>query len=480
MTHRSRPRGSDLIDAEVSSLSATSRAGPAICASARAGFAAHEDLPRKRFDMHGLQRLSPICSVIAGMCMAGGLSWPGLAVGASAAAGPVALHANVPDAYVRPDPAAADQGDALQRALDALQPGQRLVFAPGRYVVGRSLVVRQARVVLSGFGATLIATAPNDQTIELRGDGTTLVGFRLAGTGTTRLTTPESTKIELTGRDVQVLDKSVDGGASAGIFVFGGADVAIVGNEVLSTLADGIHMTHGSHDILVQGNVVRGTGDDMIAVVSYQAEGVLTRNVMITGNSLEGNPWGRGITVVGGRNVTISNNIVRNVQVSAGILVAQEDSNRTAGSSDVRIERNVIAEIQTAAGRTDSRPLTRQAAIEVSTWSGSVSHVTVVGNRVSNARFDGIRLWGNVSGVQLADNQLSGIGGMPVRVGPGPDCAAGSPAAHAADSQAKGAPCASARQSQPGAPDARGADTSLLPRVRESVRRARWSPRGID
>ncbi|MDF3083427.1 right-handed parallel beta-helix repeat-containing protein [Burkholderia sola] len=428
--------------------------------------------------MHELQRLSRI--VVAGICMAGALSWPALAAPATSATQAAGLDAAVPDASVRPDPAGADQGDALQRALDALRPGQRLVFAPGRYVVGRSLVVRQARVVLSGFGATLIATAPNDQTIELRGDGTTLVGFRLTGTGTTRLTTPESTKIEVTGRDVQVLDNIVDGGAGAGVFVFGGADVAIVGNEVLSTLADGIHMTHGSRNVLVQGNVVRGTGDDMIAVVSYQAEGVLTRNVMITGNSLEGNPWGRGITVVGGANVTISNNIVRNVQVSAGILVAQEDSNRTVGSSDVRIERNVIADIQTATGRTDSRPLTQQGAIEVSTWSGSVSRVTVIGNRVSNARFDGIRLWGNVSDIRLADNQLSGIGGMPVRVGPEPDCAAGAPASSPANNRARGAACASARLSRPGAPDALGADASLLPRVRESVRRARWSQLGID
>jgi len=428
--------------------------------------------------MRRSQCLFRACAAIAGMCMAGGLAWPDGAAAASGATASGALHANVPDAYVRPAADASDQADPLQHALDALQPGQRLIFAPGRYVVSRSLVVRKPNVVLSGYGATLIATAPGDQTIEMRGTDTTLVGFRLTGAGTTRLTTPESTKIEVTGRGVQVLDNVIDGGAGAGIFVFGGADVAIVGNEVLSTLADGIHMTHGSHNVLVQGNVVRGTGDDMIAVVSYQAEGVLTRNVLITGNSLEGNPWGRGITVVGGANVTISNNIVRNVQVSAGILVAQEDSNRTAGSSDIRVENNVIADIQTSTSRTDSRPLTQQAAIEVSTWSGSVSRVAVIGNRVSHARFDGIRLWGNVSGVRLADNRLSGIGGMPVRVGPAPDCAAGSQAEHAAAS--RGTPCAATRLSQSAATDALGADTSLLPRVRESVRRARWSQRGVD
>ncbi|MGS0891031.1 right-handed parallel beta-helix repeat-containing protein [Burkholderia stagnalis] len=399
------------------------------------------------------------------------------AVPAFSATTPGAAHASVPDARVQPAPDGADQSDALQRALDALQPGQRLVFAPGRYVVGRSLIVRQTGVVLSGHGATLIATVPEDQTIEMRGDGTTITGFRLLGTGTIRLTTPESTKIEVTGRDVQVLDNVIDGGACGGIFVFGGTNVAIVGNEVLSTLADGIHMTHGARNVLVKGNVVRGTGDDMIAVVSYRGDGVLSRNVLITGNSLEGNPWGRGVTVVGGADVTISNNIVRNVQVSAGILVAQEDSNRTYGASNVRVENNVITDIQTTAGRTDPRPLTQQAAIDISTWSGSVTRVAVVGNRVSHARFDGIRVWGNVSGVRLADNQLAEIGGMAVRVGGAQGCAA---AGQPSSGTTKAQPCTAALQSQSNAIEVTGADTSLLPNVRESVRRPRWSRRGAD
>lgn len=429
------------------------------CSSARAS-AVRQIVRGNGFTMRASRCLSRVCAVIAGMFMAGGLWWPGCVVAAPGVSTAGTRHEEVPDAYVYPASGSADQADELQRVLDGLRPGQRLVFAPGRYVVGRSLIVRRPHVVLSGYGATLTATRPGDQTIEMRGDGTTLVGFRLKGTGTTRLASRESTKVEVTGHDVQVLDNVVEGGASAGIFVFGGTGVAIVGNEVLSTLADGIHMTHGARDVLVQGNVVRDTGDDMIAVVSYRGDGVLSRNVLITRNSLEGNTWGRGITVVGGADVTISNNIVRNVQVSAGILVAQEDSFQTYGASGVRIENNVIANIQTAIGRTDPRPLTQQGAIEVSTWSGAVTQVAVVGNRVSQARFDGIRLWGNVSGVRLADNQLSGIGGMPVRVGPKHDCVVDSPTS---------GPCAMTLQSRSAAPDVVGADTSLLPRVRELV-----------
>ncbi|WP_321782556.1 right-handed parallel beta-helix repeat-containing protein [Burkholderia pyrrocinia] len=421
--------------------------------------------------------LSRVCTVIAGMITAGGLSWQGFAVAVAGAPAQGALHAYVPDAYVHPALDAADQADELQRALDALKPGQRMVFTPGRYVVGRSLVVRQPNVVLSGYNATLSATTPDNQTIEMRGNGTMLVGFQITGTGTTRLATPESTKVEVTGHDVQVLDNVIDGGASAGIFVFGGTDVAIVGNEVLSTLADGIHITHGARNVLVQGNVVRGTGDDMIAVVSYQGDGVLSRNVLITGNSLEGNAWGRGITVVGGADVTIANNIVRNVQVSAGILVAQEDSFRTYGASGVLVENNEISDIQTATGRTDRRPLTQQAAIDVSTWSGSVTRVAVVGNRVSRARFAGIRVWGNVSQYRIANNQLSAIGGMPVQVGgAGGGCNVGRPNAGGS----KAGQCGESVEPLLATDVLVGADTSQLPRVRESLRRARWPQRGID
>ncbi|GLZ67190.1 MULTISPECIES: right-handed parallel beta-helix repeat-containing protein [Burkholderia] len=420
--------------------------------------------------MSGSQYLSRACAGAACMMVAGGLVWPGFTEAVSGVPTPGAIHADMPDAYIHPAPGSADQADAVQRALDGLQPGQRLVFTPGRYVVGRSLVVRQRHVVLSGFGATLVATDPGNQTIEMRGDGTTLVGFHLRGTGATRLDTPESTKVEVTGHDVQVLDNVIDGGASAGIFVYGGSDVAIVGNQVRSTLADGIHMTHGTRNVLVQGNVVRGTGDDMIAVVSYQADGALSGNVLVTGNSLEGNTWGRGITVVGGTEVTISNNIVHDVQVSAGILVAQEDSYRTYGASDVRVENNVISSIQTAVGRTDPRPLTQQAAIDVSTWSGSVTRVVVIGNRVSHARFAGIRVWGNVSQYRIADNRLSAIGGEAVQVGGGGGCTSGGTSAEQ---------CRVAVM-QPASIDVVGADTSALPHVREALRQARPPRRGID
>lgn len=319
----------------------------------------------------------------------------------------------VADVTVFPATDGSDQADALQKAFDSLRAGQRLVIAPGRYVVGHSLAVTVPQAVISGYGATLAATNPADQTIVMSGAGSTLVGVTLAGTGTTRLTTPESTKVEVTGSDVQVLGVTIRGGASAGIFVFGGNGIAIVGNTVQATLADGIHTTYGSTNVLVQNNTVVGTGDDLIAVVSYLGDGRLSNNVLIDHNAVSGNAWGRGITVVGGQAVTISNNTVDGVEKAAGILVAQEDSWKTYGSSNVVITGNTVTNIQTANVNNGLQP-TQQGAIELDTWSGTVSDVTVADNRVSGSGYAGFRAYGNVCSFSVTGNTFSSIAGLPV------------------------------------------------------------------
>lgn len=319
----------------------------------------------------------------------------------------------VADVTVFPASDGSDQADALQKAFDSLRAGQRLVIAPGRYVVGHSLAVTVPQAVISGYGATLAATNPADQTIVMSGAGSTLVGVTLAGTGTTRLTTPESTKVEVTGSDVQVLGVTIRGGASAGIFVFGGNGIAIVGNTVQATLADGIHTTYGSTNVLVQNNTVAGTGDDLIAVVSYLGDGRLSNNVLIDHNAVSGNAWGRGITVVGGQAVTISNNTVDGVEKAAGILVAQEDSWKTYGSSNVVITGNTVTNIQNANVNNGLQP-TQQGAIELDTWSGTVSDVTVADNRVSGSGYAGFRAYGNVCSFSVTGNTFSSIAGLPV------------------------------------------------------------------
>ncbi|MGC3025891.1 right-handed parallel beta-helix repeat-containing protein [Burkholderia sp. DN3021] len=391
----------------------------------------------------------------------------GTTPGATLSPTPGANPVLVADVTVFPAADGSDQADALQKAFDSLKAGQRLVIAPGRYVVGHSLAVTVPRVVISGYGATLAATNPADQTIVMSGTGSTLVGVTLAGTGTTRLTTPASTKVEVTGAGVQVLRVTIDGGASGGIFVFGGSGVAIVGNTVRATLADGIHTTYGSTNVLVQNNTVTGTGDDLIAVVSYVGDGRVNSNVLIDHNAVSGNAWGRGISVVGGQAVTISNNTVDGVQKAAGILVAQEDSWKTYGVSNVVITGNAVTNIQNSNVNNGLQP-TQQAAIELDTWTGTVADVAVTGNRVSGSGYAGFRAYGNVCSFSVTGNTFSSIAGLPVSL-LSRGCAASQ---IVVDANRLGDGSVLARPSGASATGAftvTGANASLMPQVRTGV-----------
>ncbi len=406
-------------------------------------------------------------SSVAGTTSGAASSVAGTASGAAPLPTQGANSALVADLTVYPAADGSDQADALQKAFDSLKTGQRLVIAPGRYVVGHSLTVSVPQAVISGYGATLAATNPADQTIVMSGTGSTLVGVTLVGTGTTRLTTPASTKVEVTGAGVQVLQVTIDGGASAGIFVFGGNGVAIVGNTVHATLADGIHTTNGSINVLVQNNTVTATGDDLIAVVSYLGDGRLSSNVLIDHNAVSGNPWGRGIAVVGGQAVTISNNTVDGVQKAAGILVAQEDSWNTYGASNVMITGNVVTNIQNSNVNNGLQP-TQQAAIELDTWTGTVTNVAVTGNSVSGSGYAGFRAYGNVCSFSVTGNTFSSIAGAPLSL-LASGCAASQIVVDAnrlGDGSLMALPSGSSAK---GAFNVTGADASLMPQVRTGL-----------
>ncbi|MCA8052558.1 right-handed parallel beta-helix repeat-containing protein [Burkholderia arboris] len=349
------------------------------------------------------------------ICIACFISSPSVAF-ASGASTPIhtaRTAQTLPVVTVRPTANGGDQTDALQAAFNALSPGQRLVLAPGSYAVSRSLNVAKANVVISGYGATLVAGNPGDQTIVMSGQGSTLVGVTLIGTGTTRLATRESTKVEVTGTDVQVLDVTIHGGASAGIFVYGGTNVVIANNTVQSTLADGIHTTYGSTNVLVTGNTVKDTGDDLIAVVSYQADGRISGNVLIDHNSVSGNYWGRGIAVVGGQAVTISNNTIDGVQTASGILVAQEASWNTYNATNVVVSNNTVSNIQDSNVSNGLQP-TQFGAIRLSAWPGTVSLVAVTNNQISGSGFSGFQAEGNICQFSLTGNAFSSIAGAAV------------------------------------------------------------------
>jgi hypothetical protein len=319
-----------------------------------------------------------------------------------------------------------DDTAALQRAFDRAGTGAIVQFPAGTYLYSRVLTVAHDDVILRGDHATLQARTPEAQALTLKGDRIAVLWLTLRGAARKRLDTPDSAQMVITGRWTQVVGATVSGGASAGIFVFGAQDFRIVGNRVYGTLADGIHMTEGARRGVVEGNVVFGTGDDMIAVVSYRPNVVapdnrgLAGDILIENNNVSGNSWGRGITVVGGEHIAVTRNKVSQVWGAAGIYVAQERSYKTYGNTNIYIGGNAISAIQTAAPPL-GRGYARHGAIDINTSNEApVQFIDVENNRIDSVGFSGIRVLGTVCHLRLSNNILTSVqkqaGGLPIGV----------------------------------------------------------------
>jgi hypothetical protein len=339
-----------------------------------------------------------------------------------------------------------DDTDAIQRALDAMKPGDTLVFAPGRYLISRSVRVRNPGVTITGPNAIIHATNPDDQALRIEADNTTVSSLTFTAVTDGRRSAPRHSRIavnaELGGgnyrvvhntviRDNRILNDGDPGTPTAnsssgpGIALWHADGFLVAGNTVARTLADGIHMTAGSKNGRVLNNIVRETGDDMIAVVSYMGSGnpvsntasnvlaswstrvetSLVRNVLVAGSQY----WGRGISVVGGQSITIASNTLNNVPLAAGVLIARETGYETFGVENVLVEANLIRDVQTLKPPYDykntfaSARRTGHAAIEIHAGlfedeansdlreSLSISNVLVRGNVVERASVSGVR-----------------------------------------------------------------------------------------
>jgi parallel beta-helix repeat protein len=348
-----------------------------------------------------------------------------------------------------------DDTDAIQRALNSLAPGEWLIFPPGRYLHSRALEMKVANTVMWGEGATLHATNPSHQAIWLKADGASVYKFTLTAVTSNRRTTPWESRIAVFGgsnprkllhNNVIRGNRVVQGGdpgtplansaSSAGIFIYHATNFLVAENTVSRSLADGIHVTAGSSYGKVLNNTVKETGDDMVAVVSYigapsnnastiwsnfsaRKASDLNHHITVSGNNVSGQYWGRGISVVGGENVTIENNSIDRTTHAAGIYLARETSYLTFGVRNILVRNNRITDVQTttpaytggsvsaSAGKTGhggieiySFVFSDEAANSALRDQLAVQNIRIESNTVNRVRNDGVRIgtgWGRNS-----------------------------------------------------------------------------------
>ncbi len=247
---------------------------------------------------------------------------------------------NVKDFGAKGDGSTNDTA-AIQNAIKSLGSGGSVYFPAGTYVQNDLIEVNKSGVVLWGYsGAVIKATNPERQSIKFTASDTGLYGLTLTSTSTVRLGDLEDQRVVLMSSNHVVKDNTIKNSSATGIFIFGAADYLIENNTIEDTLADGIHNTAGAKRGTIKGNTLRHVGDDSIAVVSYRSDSQLTENITVTNNKTY-DGVGRGLTVVGGRNITFQNNHVENTR-AAGVYVAAESSYATYGGHNIKIIDNTI------------------------------------------------------------------------------------------------------------------------------------------
>ncbi|BBY17238.1 right-handed parallel beta-helix repeat-containing protein [Mycolicibacterium litorale] len=236
-----------------------------------------------------------------------------------------------------------DETVSLQAQFDQLRPGDTIRLERRTYFHHGVLRITVPGVRIDGNGATLAATNAPTSAVLIDAPGVSVTDVTLsAPTDGPRRTGLEQHKLVVGGNGVSLTDVTVDGSAAAGVFVDGVSGFHLTRVTVRDSLADGIHMTDGATNGTLESPRTERTGDDGVAVVSYGTDRPCA-GITITAPVVEGTRWGRGISVVGGRDVAI-----RDITVSgtsgAGVYIASEgDPYFTDSVAGIRVTGGTIA-----------------------------------------------------------------------------------------------------------------------------------------
>ncbi|MET0864292.1 MAG: right-handed parallel beta-helix repeat-containing protein, partial [Nakamurella sp.] len=263
-----------------------------------------------------------------------------VAVAASASAAPVTIPVTQYAACT-----GGDDTTGLKTAIAALKTGDTLSIPAG--VTCRHadvLDIKTPGVHLSGPG-TLVATNEARSAVWLNADNITVEGgLTLKAINVTqRWNATQQHKLWLANNHtgITVQDTTIDGSAAAGIFINGASNFTLTRVTVLNSRADGIHMTNGSYNGIVKDATVRGAGDDGVAVVSYLSNPVATHDIQVINPKVYSNTWGRGVSVVGGYNITYSGIYVEASNAAAVYIVQTSAKDGVAASWDTHNVDNV-------------------------------------------------------------------------------------------------------------------------------------------
>jgi chitodextrinase len=314
-----------------------------------------------------------------------------------------------------------DDTTAIQNAMNSMTSGGTLEFPAGTYKYNKQLTLTKPNVKLWGYGATLIPTNPDGNGISLEADNTHMYGFTRTAPSSWPRGCGSHSFLHLcygiyvaNSRNHEIIDNTINYGLG-GPLVLNASDVLIARNTVYRTTADAIHMTGASTNIRVLKNTTRENGDDGIAVAGYEGRGNEPRNIniLIEGNDVSGNYWGRGIAVFGGKDVTIRNNKVSKIFMAAGIYVSAEGGWDSPNNRNILVENNDVSDVQTTVPGWQPVVGTKTGHPGIFVYAeglGVMSDLMFRNNTLDHTWKHGVWVKGNLSKTSIVTTKMTRIG----------------------------------------------------------------------
>ena len=308
------------------------------------------------------------------------------------------------------DPSGAgDSGPAFDRAIAAAKAQGRTVWIPaGTFTVNRHVILD---------GVTVKGAGPWHSVV--RGNGVGMYGRYVADGGPSQNVHISDFAIigEVTERNDSAQVNAVGGAMSnssvtniwmqhtkVGAWMDGPfTNFTFSGNRILDQTADGLNLHDGVTNSTVTDNFVRNSGDDGLALWAERNQEV---NNKFTFNTVIAPILANAIAIYGGRDITVSDNVVADTQTQGGGL---HFANRfgavpVAGTFTVARNTTVRAGVldpnwQFGVGAIwfDARDGQMTATINVTDLrliDSSYEAIHIMGNGVTGLRFDGVRIEG--------------------------------------------------------------------------------------
>lgn len=267
-----------------------------------------------------------------------------------------------------------DTEHLLQNTFDAVEAREsRILFLPPNqdkepYVRSGQLTISSEDTVLCGYGAILKSVEASNLGLGINANRIGIYGLTMVApkgafadwverwNKSEGIEPPTKFPLEdgrefgawashlllLGAEDVVLRDVTMLGAKRGGVRMYGASNVLVEGACVYRPHSDGIHIVHGSQDVTVRNSQVIESGDDCISVVTYDRDKYpqTVSNVLIQNNSCEGSRT-RGLSVIGGENVSIIGNEVHDT-LAAGILLYPSPRHNTHPVRSIKIEENVL------------------------------------------------------------------------------------------------------------------------------------------